>query len=252
MTIRLRKINSKDAELLQKLAAECGTLDIHTIYTYWVMCNYFKGYILELDNIPVGYITSVENETHLLIWQIGVLKKYRGHGYSQLLIDALVADIENKIIQVTIDKNNKESNGAFRKYASEHDYDFVAVDEVIINGIDTSEKEVRYNIIKNKNCEKVVTEMKEIKGMATMKTRLTDSMIKVVEHIVDHLNSGTIRDDLTSNPGYRYVGIEDLVYDLQSDTLDVWEFCEMVRDRLNADGTPNINGKAAAYDMIYK
>lgn len=252
MTIRLRKINSKDAELLQKLAAECGTLDIHTVYTYWVICNYFKGYILEIDNIPVGYITSVKNETHLLIWQIGVLKKYRGHGYSQLLIDALVSDVEDKIIQVTIDKSNKESNGAFRKYASEHDCDFIAVDEVIINGIDTSEKEVRYNIIKNKNCEKVVTEMKEIKGMATMKTRLTDSMIKVVEHIVEYLNSGIVRDDLTSIPEYKYVGIEDLVYSLQNDNLDVWEFCEMVRDRLNADGTPNINGKAAAYDMIYR
>ena len=33
MTINIRNVNENDAEILQKLVAECGTIDVHTIYT---------------------------------------------------------------------------------------------------------------------------------------------------------------------------------------------------------------------------
>lgn len=148
--ICIRNVTKDDANLLQNLANSCKPLDVHTIYTYWVLCNYFNNscYILEIDTKPVGFITSVQG-SKILIWQIGILPEYRGNGYSLKLIDAVISNInDTEDIRVTIDKNNDASNGAFKKYASVNNYEIRAIDSLKLKGIDTEEDEIIYNIFK--------------------------------------------------------------------------------------------------------
>lgn len=148
--ICIRNVTKNDANLLQNLVNSCKPLDVHTIYTYWILCNYFNNscYILEIDTKPVGFITSVQS-SKILIWQIGILPEYRGNGYSLKLIDAVISNInDTEDIRVTIDKNNNESNGAFKKYASLNNYEIRAVDSLKLKGIDIEEDEIIYNIFK--------------------------------------------------------------------------------------------------------
>ena len=148
--ICIRNVTKNDANLLQNLANSCKPLDVHTIYTYWVLCNYFNNscYILEIDTKPIVFITAVQS-SKILIWQIGILSEYRGNGYSLKLIDAVISNInDTEDIRVTIDKNNSESNGAFKKYASVNNYEIRAVDSLKLKGIDIEEDEIIYNIFK--------------------------------------------------------------------------------------------------------
>ena len=148
--ICIRNVTKNDANLLQNLANSCKPLDVHTIYTYWVLCNYFNNicYILEIDTKPIVFITAVQS-SKILIWQIGILPEYRGNGYSLKLIDAVISNInDTEDIRVTIDKNNDANNGAFKKYASVNNYEIRAVDSLKLKGIDIEEDEIIYNIFK--------------------------------------------------------------------------------------------------------
>ena len=102
---------------------------------------------------PIGFITYIENDKCALIWQIGIIKKYRGKGLSKLLIDAVISGIENKDINVTIDEHNIPSNKAFKNYAKEHNYIMKGIGKVEVRGIDASENEVIYNLKRGKQNE---------------------------------------------------------------------------------------------------
>ena len=112
----------KDAILLHSLARECPPLGLHTPYTYWVQAAFFGGecFIAELDHNPTGFITSVTTRDRQLIWQIGVLPDHRRHGYSQLLIDAVVQSAiaqGREGIEFSINPENVASFSAFKAYA---------------------------------------------------------------------------------------------------------------------------------------
>jgi len=110
--MKLRNITESDVDLLQSLANECGSLDIHTKYTYWVIATLFNeaSYILEDEHGPIGFITSILKDKTCFIWQLGVLTEHRKKGYSHTLLNALYnyaisANVEN--IEVTIHPDNK-------------------------------------------------------------------------------------------------------------------------------------------------
>lgn len=123
-TLTLRSATASDAAVLQDLARRCYPLDVHTPYTYWVVCNFFgKGcFLLEQEGAPVGYIMTVETPECLFIWQIGLLEPYRGQNHSQTLIRAAseyAAEL-GKEIQLSIAEENRASYGAFSAYCREH------------------------------------------------------------------------------------------------------------------------------------
>lgn len=140
--ISIRNVTTKDSELLRNICKQCPPLNVHTPYTYWVMCKYYSDscFILLDDNKPIGYIISIETDTCLFFWQIAVLEEYRGKGYSQLLIDKIMiyAISIYKDIEVTIDPNNIASNSAFSKYCIEHDWSFEKIDECKFTSDDNS------------------------------------------------------------------------------------------------------------------
>lgn len=123
---KFRHPDENDAPLIQELARKCPPLDVHTVYTYWVICKFFsESCIIAEDNgVPFAYITAVETDDTVFIWQICISEKYRGMKISALLIDFVLnyAEAKNKTVSVSIDKENTASNSAFQSYCSKNSY----------------------------------------------------------------------------------------------------------------------------------
>lgn len=149
----IRNVNEQDSKTLEYLASVCPPLDVHTPYTYWVICRYFSetSFIAEYDGIPVGYITGIDSGTEVLVWQIGIVDEMRGKGLSGALIDKIVSLAEKKgrLIHVSIDKSNENSNSAFRSYCRSHRMKMVRLGSVSLSSLvntDFSENEEYYSI----------------------------------------------------------------------------------------------------------
>lgn len=120
------RIKNTEVETVLNLVKSCEPLDLHTPYTYWVLCHYFGDYsfiIRDETDIPVGLITSllINNEI-IFIWQIGIIKEYRRKGIGKKLIRKVInkaKENEIKKIQFTIDFSNNASLSTFRSIAKE-------------------------------------------------------------------------------------------------------------------------------------
>ena len=66
---KFRHPDENDAPLIQELARKCPPLDVHTVYTYWVICKFFsESCIIAEDNgVPFAYITAVETDDTVFI-----------------------------------------------------------------------------------------------------------------------------------------------------------------------------------------
>ena len=154
MNITIRNVEKTDNALLRHLAKQCPTLDLHTQYTYWVNTYYFNksSFILEDDGKLIGYIMAINTSDVIFIWQIGVIKEYRGKGLSYKLISAVMeyAKSINKPIEVTIASNNKSSFNAFKSAALKQNLKMIKSDEINIIDLDDdtfSENEIKYIIL---------------------------------------------------------------------------------------------------------
>lgn len=160
--LRIRNISEDDYSLLRYLAEKCKPLDVHTLYTYWVLSKFFSGssFLLFDNNTVIGYITSVETEKTVFIWQIGVLEEYRSLGYSRVLI-AAVSDYainKKKNMAVSIAGDNERSFNAFKGFCNSHSYQFKESGILSLRdltNVDFNEEECFYDIIINEewaNC----------------------------------------------------------------------------------------------------
>jgi len=120
-TTSIRAVTPSDAETLQFLASQCSPLDIHTAYTYWVLCAYFSKtcFLIEIDKIPIGFISAVINGDFLFLWQIGVLPHHRGKHYASMLLEK-VYECANMLgverTHVTIGSDNSESTNLITSF----------------------------------------------------------------------------------------------------------------------------------------
>lgn len=91
---------------------------------------------------PIGFITSVKNDSRVLLWQMGLLEDYRGRGLSELLIDTVVqwARSENlTTVETSVDPKNTSSLASFKSYSRKHSVLFAKIDTVdLIDLHDTS------------------------------------------------------------------------------------------------------------------
>ena len=135
--MQIRKVNVSDVTLLRELAQMCKPLDVHTPYTYWVMCNFFGDgcFILQDDSAPVGYIMTLIKENTLFIWQIGIVEGYRGQNYSSDLLEAVTQYAREKHLakmQVSIAPENANSYHAFHRFCLHKNIPITNVGEVDI------------------------------------------------------------------------------------------------------------------------
>lgn len=116
-----RGCTEADADLILNLARACPPLDVHTAYTYWVVCHLYGGTssILMDDQEAVGYIMGVPKDRTLFIWQLGVLPRYRGQGLTALLFNALLSSSASRFdeIELTIAPDNNASFGALASWS---------------------------------------------------------------------------------------------------------------------------------------
>ena len=127
--LTIRPVVESDVSLLLSLANECPPLDIHTPYTYWVLCHLFKaGCFIALENErPIGFITSVVEGKRSLLWQVGVIESHRGQGVAQHLINSVVIYAKRLhllAVEVSIDPNNINSKSTFLSYTKMHNLSF--------------------------------------------------------------------------------------------------------------------------------
>ena len=149
----IKNVTEEDVPILRDLAERNYPLDVHTHYTYWVLCSQFGEccYILYDDNKAIGYITSLYNDKTVFVWQIAISNDYRGKGYSQLLIDkvAMLARTKGMNMKVTISTDNKASYNSFYRYCLNHDmkmYEVGSVDLIDLNNKEFHENEVVFNM----------------------------------------------------------------------------------------------------------
>ena len=147
----IRNVTANDGAIMRKLAHECGTLDLHTPYTYWVNACYQSEscFVAEEDGKPIGYIMAVDAPDVVFIWQIGIVPEWRGKGLADRLITKCVdyATKKNKNIEVTIAADNRASYRAFKKACDKRNIAMQHIGSVdIADMIDPAftEKENRY------------------------------------------------------------------------------------------------------------
>ena len=152
-TYTLRSVQECDCTLLKRMARDCGTLDVHTAYTYWVVSRFFSStsFILCQGSKPVGYIMAIEIPDGVFIWQIGILKGYRGKGLSNLLISQVfnVAREKGRDVFLSIAEENIASNAAFRAFCCQKGFVMETCGEINLTDVydaDFAEHEILYRI----------------------------------------------------------------------------------------------------------
>lgn len=128
MRYTIRKATEKDSAKLRALANRCFPLDVHTPYTYWVLCTQSESNFILMDHDKeIGFITSIQSKDHVFIWQIAILEEYRSLGLSKMLIHSVFAyGVERGISEfvVTIAPENQRSFNAFYSYCQKEGYSF--------------------------------------------------------------------------------------------------------------------------------
>jgi L-2,4-diaminobutyric acid acetyltransferase len=154
MTIVIRPVTEADAIVLRRLAVLCPPLDVHTHYTYWVLCHIADNgsFIAEDDGEPVGFTTSLRDGDAFFIWQIGILPARRGAGLSTRLIGAVVDHARAQgleSLQFSIDPANTTSRAAFAAFAQHHGAALTQVGRVDLHDDDLDEVEDVYRMDMN-------------------------------------------------------------------------------------------------------
>lgn len=153
--IIIKNAEEKDSALINHLARKCPPLDVHTPYTYWVLCQFFNKscFIMYDESTPIGYITALDTEQGTFIWQIGILESYQGKGYASLLIEKVHnhAESRNCNMLVTIDRANTKSYNAFKSYCQKNSLRFEETGSLSLTDLDAplfNENEIIYEISK--------------------------------------------------------------------------------------------------------
>ena len=119
--MNIENLKENQYEQIKKMVEACSPLDVHTLYTYWVLARYFTdtSFVLYDNDEAIGFIIAITKDNVGFIWQIGVLPQYRKQDLSYLLIDKTIQAFKNKginDIELTIDTNNQISFAAFNSY----------------------------------------------------------------------------------------------------------------------------------------
>lgn len=119
--MNIRSANENDFLTFRKMAQDCKPLDVHTPYTYWVVCKFFgDGCFLLTDGDKIaGSIMTLQQGDAQFVWQIAIREEYRGKGYSDALYGAVEAYARSKglaKILLSVDPANKTSFGAVSRF----------------------------------------------------------------------------------------------------------------------------------------
>jgi L-2,4-diaminobutyric acid acetyltransferase len=121
----LSAASETDADAVRSFVARCGTLAVHTPFTYWVTLRYWGSLcvIATEDDEIAGYLSSIgsaESADLLYVWQIGVAPCYRGRGLAWQLLQELArrgTARGYRRCEVSIERDNEPSLRLFARLA---------------------------------------------------------------------------------------------------------------------------------------
>ncbi|TGD10474.1 diaminobutyrate acetyltransferase [Brevibacterium sp. S111] len=114
----------EDGQHLWRLAKDTAVLDLNSSYSYLLWCRDFAetSVIARIDGEPAGFITGYtrpENPDTLMIWQVAVDEKFRGHGLASTMLHELADHTGALRLETTITADNAASNRLFQAFAEQ-------------------------------------------------------------------------------------------------------------------------------------
>jgi len=123
--VAIRTALEGDGALLWTLARDSGGIDLNSPYAYMMQCRNFKNtcMVAEVFGAPAGFVTAhrVSGRTDVLfVWQVAVLREFRGLGIAHRLLAGLVeqaACLGVRKLEATVTQSNKASEALFTAFA---------------------------------------------------------------------------------------------------------------------------------------
>ena len=114
----------EDGQHLWRLAKDTAVLDLNSSYSYLLWCRDFAdtSVIARIDGESAGFITGYtrpENPDTLMIWQVAVDEKFRGHGLASTMLHELADRTGALRMETTITDDNAASNRLFQAFADQ-------------------------------------------------------------------------------------------------------------------------------------
>lgn len=108
---------------IQKLIGELKGLVQHPVHFYKIMIHYFGNsfFIIKKDDKIIGFVWGFVSQTNkdiLFLWQIGVIKEFRGKNIAQKLVERFIEyakDNNCKKVHATVETGNIASWKMFEK-----------------------------------------------------------------------------------------------------------------------------------------
>ncbi|MFE5212235.1 diaminobutyrate acetyltransferase [Streptomyces sp. NPDC056600] len=129
---RVERPDVADGAALWRIARDSRTLDLNSSYSYLLWCRDFaatSAVARSEDGRVAGFVTGFlrpEDPRVLLVWQVAVDERYRGHGLAGRMLDELVARIDREselgvdTVETTITPGNRASERLFASFAARH------------------------------------------------------------------------------------------------------------------------------------
>lgn len=120
-----------DGAKMWQLVVDSGVLDENSPYSYLMMCKFYRDtcVVVKKDGELAGFVTAFippEKTNTVFVWQIGVSKKFRGHGLAtKILKELLSRDVcqDVKFLEATVSPSNIPSESLFRGMADKFETD---------------------------------------------------------------------------------------------------------------------------------
>ncbi len=107
------------------LARDSRVLDLNSSYSYLLWCRDFAAtsVIAEVAGEPAGFVTGYlrpDAPGTLMIWQVAVDSRFRGHGIAAAMLEHLAARTAADRLETTITEDNAASIRLFTAFAEAH------------------------------------------------------------------------------------------------------------------------------------
>lgn len=122
-----REPKISDGARLWRLAADSGTLDVNSMYSYLLWCRDFSGTSVVgcVDDSVATFVTGYlrpEQPATLFVWQVATHVDHRGRGLARRALDALVDRVTRHqpvaYLEATVTPGNTASTRLFTAFAS--------------------------------------------------------------------------------------------------------------------------------------
>lgn len=123
--VRFQRPTLDDGAAMWRIARDSKTLDLNTSYAYLLWARDFaaNSVVATVDGAPAGFVTGYrrpDEPSTLMVWQVAVDERHRGHGLARRMLDELADRGQGAIthLETTITEDNTASVALFTSFAN--------------------------------------------------------------------------------------------------------------------------------------